>query len=669
MHLKWGKHDLRVIWISLVLAIVLGCQQDEARPAASAAVGAAATPATVNGATPASFSPSTVTAARPNLRISTEQQLFQTAVPPRDLRDLTVRLRPDVDEAPAVVNQSAPDYAIGDQIQFYVHNVGATSNIEVMAELIHKTDVAYGWVEVGQSYNRDAIIQAMNRFSTQSYPAEVAFFGSEWNPGVDNDPRLHILHTTGMGGGVAGYYSSADQYSRLANPYSNEKEMFYINLQELNTTGDYRYYETVLAHEFQHMIHWHNDSNEWTWVNEGLSEFAQEVTGFGTDTVFVSAFVNKPDTQLNSWNLSSTSNSDHYGASYLHIKYLNQRFGPDFLKALVAQPENSIEGVQTTLQESGHPLQFDALFADWIIANYANQPDALGENGLYGYRDLVFPAPISEQIYDRYPADPYRSLVDNYAADYVRFDGAGDVLVTFSGQTTTRLANIPEKDGNFAWWSNRSDSSDSTLTRQFDLSALSTDAQVKMEVAMWWDIEVNYDYGYVLASRDNRKWDLLAALRMTKDNPTGNSFGPGYTGKSDAAQWVTEQFDLSPYAGESIWLRFEYITDDGINGAGWFIDDVRIPALDYAADFEAGADGWDANGWLLTDNHLAQGWLLQVMEFESDTLANIRRIAVSPDGSAQFDLQGLDNGKRAVLAVSALAPVTTEKAAYELYVE
>ena len=117
---------------------------------------------------------------------------------------------------------------------------------------------------------RESIADSIDHFAEVSYPAEVALFGSEWKPGVDNDPRLHVLHATGIGAGVAGYYSSADQYSRLANDFSNEKEMFYINLDWLNRTRDYDYYETVLAHEFQHMIHWYNDRNEETWLNEGL---------------------------------------------------------------------------------------------------------------------------------------------------------------------------------------------------------------------------------------------------------------------------------------------------------------------------------------------------------------------------------------------------------------
>jgi immune inhibitor A len=609
----------------------------------------------------------------PTLADSTEAQLAEVIVPARDLRDLTVRLRPEVADVPTVVNAAPPDYAVGDQIPFRVHDLRTRANREITAELIYRTPVAYVWVESGQPYDREAIIQAVDRFSNQSYAAEVAFFGSEWNPGVDNDPRLHILHATGVGSGVAGYYSSADQYSRLANPYSNEKELFYINLEWLNGTGDYHYYETVLAHEFQHMIHWYNDSNEWTWLNEGLSEFAQEVTGFGTDTVFVNAFVNQPDTQLNGWHLDPVGNATHYGASYLFVHYLNARFGDGFLTALVAQPADGIGGVQAALDAEGEGLVFDTLFADWVVANYAEQPDALGEAGRYGYASLDFAKPITEHGFDGSSSEPYASTVHNYATDYLRLDGAGDFTVEFAGQTTTALVSAGANNGEWAWWSNKGDSSDSRLTRQFDLGALAASTPITMSVTMWWDIEENHDYGYVLASRNGQKWTILPGQRASTENPAGNSFGPGYTGRSDkgdaqATGWVTEQFDLSAYAGEQIHLRFEYVTDDAINANGWLIDDLQIPALNYAEDFEAGAGDWQSEGWLLTNNRLTQRWLLQVLEFTGEELTGVQRIEVDETGQAEFAITGLGGEQRAVLAVSALAPITTQPAAYEVTV-
>jgi hypothetical protein len=194
---------------------------------------------------------------------------------------------------------------------------------------------------------------------------------------------------------------------------------------------------------------------------------------------------------------------------------------------------------------------------------------------------------------------------------------------------------------------------------------------LELEVAMWWEIEAHYDYGYVLASRDGRKWEILPGQQTTTDNPTGNSFGPAYTGEpmlSDKAtgRWVVEHFDLSRYAGEAIWLRFEYVTDDAVNRTGWFIDDVHIPGIDYKTDFEHGPDGWESNGWLLTDNHLTQRWLLQVLEFEGDALVNLRRIEVDTAGHAQVELTNLSDGKEAVLAISALALATTAPGRYEM---
>jgi hypothetical protein len=293
---------------------------------------------------------------------------------------------------------------------------------------------------------------------------------------------------------------------------------------------------------------------------------------------------------------------------------------------------------------------------------------------VYGYQELQFARPVTEQIYEVYPAAPYQSEANNYATDYIRFNGAGDITVNFHGQTNTRLADVQANSGRYAWWSNKGDASDSTLTRPIDLRTATPGAPLVMEVAMWWEIEEHYDYGYVLASRDGKKWDILPGQSTTTDNPSGNSFGPGYTSNSPANRsgspaWVNEQFDLSAYAGEMIWLRFEYVTDDGINSSGWLIDDIAIPAINLADDFEMGANGWVSEGWVRTDNQLSQRWLLQVLEFTGDHLTALRRIEVDANGQAHMAINGLGNERWAVLAISPLAVVTTEPALYELRVD
>ncbi len=562
-----------------------------------------------------------------------------------------------------------------------MHDLEANANFQITAELIAKTDVAYVWVETERDFDREAIIRSVQRFSERSVPAERAFFGSEWNPGVDNDPRLHILHAYGLGDGIAGYFSSADEYSRLARDFSNEKEMFYINLDWLNSSHDFEYYETVLAHEFQHMIHWYKDRNEETWVNEGLSEFAQEVAGYEPGTSFARVFAQQPDTQLNTWGQDQVNNDVHYGAAYLFMAYFSQRFGPDLTRALVAHPANGILGFDDMLAAAGlrqddRPLRFDDVFADWVIANYVDDPNALGADGVYGYRAFPQTAPVIDAAFTVYPAEVKSAAVSNYATDYLLLKGEGNVTVRLDAQTDTSLADLTAHSGQYAWWSHRGDDFDTRLTRRFDLRQADPNTPLTMTAAMWWDIEPGYDYGYVLASRDGQKWEPIVSASTSFDDPGGNSFAPGYTGQSGAGEgerngpaWVEESFDLSGYAGQEIWLRFEYVTDDAVNAGGWFIDDVSIPALGYAADFEDGAGGWSAEGWLLTDNHLQQRWLIQVLSLDDNLLTGVERVPVDADGRAAIDIDGLGDGKTAVLAISALAPVTTEPAAYSLRID
>ena len=81
----------------------------------------------------------------------------------------------------------------------------------------------------------------------------------------------------------------------------------------------------------------------------------------------------------------------------------------------------------------------------------------------------------------------------------------------------------------------------------------------------------------------------------TTDNPSGNAYGPGYTGSSD--EWLQESIDLTPFAGGPVLLRFEYVTDDAVYLDGLLIDDLSIPELDL--DLSSTDDDWHADGFSL----------------------------------------------------------------------
>lgn len=149
-----------------------------------------------------------------------------------------------------------------------------------------------------------------------------------------------------------------------------------------------------------------------------------------------------------------------------------------------------------------------------------------------------------------------------------------------------------------------------------ELASLPAATQVTVTFKSYWDIEWDFDYGFVLASADGGETyqSLESANGYTTpqaQNPTANScqaaFGNGITGTSGSYEagtqeldrvisnypdggFLTDKFDLTPFVGESTVLRFSYSTDPGLTRPGWFIDDLKVTAgaqVIYETDFES----------------------------------------------------------------------------------
>jgi hypothetical protein len=600
----------------------------------------------------------------------TEELLETTEVPVRDLHDLAIRLRGLSPDTPRTVNpQGSPDYPVGTRRLFHASNVDTDEQFDIYAILEYKTERVYMWVEEGVRFDRDDLIAAAELFEEHTYITDRAFFGSEWSPGVDNDPHLSILHARNLGDSVAGYYSSADEFVSAVREDSNEMEMFYINIENVTVNDDF--YNGVLAHEFQHMIHWYNDRNEETWLNEGFSELAMYLNDFdtgGADWVFAM----EPDTQLNSWPEGPGAAGANYGAGYLFTSYFLDRFGPEATQALIAQPENSFASVEAVLEELGTGLTYEALFADWIVANLLDDPTIA--DGRYGYQEID-PPPFDVEATYRKSAYPVSEsgTVHQQGTDYVELRGERSLVFRFTGSTRIGLVDTTAFSGRYFWWSNRGDDSDMMLTRAFDLSSVS---KATLEFWTWYDIEEDWDYAYVQVSADGgQTWEILTTPSGTPTNPNGNSFGWAYTGRSggeETAEWIQERVDLSPYAGQEVLIRFEYITDDAVNRPGFVLDDVAIPEIGYFSDFEEDVDqdpgdGWETAGFIRHANVLPQRWLVQLILFGPDTA--VQRLELNEDQTGEWVIPLDRRTDRAVVTISGLAPVTTEMGSYGYEIE
>src|SRR5581483_4031092 len=191
----------------------------------------------------------------------------------------------------------------------------------------------------------------------------------------------------------------------------------------------------------------------------------------------------------------------------------------------------------------------------------------------------------------------------------------GAATIRFRGVPTVQLIGADPHDGPYEWWSNRGDSIDSRLTRSVDLRSVS---KATLRFWIWYDVEQDFDYGYVEVSEDGgRTWQTLSTADTTDSNPNGQNYGNGFTGTSGGADatWVQETVDLSRYAGRQILLRFEYVTDDSFNSDGIAIDDVEIPEIGFK-DSATSDDGWQADGFTRIDNRWPETYLVEVISPE-----------------------------------------------------
>ncbi|NTU81094.1 MAG: hypothetical protein HGA45_17220 [Chloroflexales bacterium] len=573
---------------------------------------------------------------------------------------------------PAVARTSPLDASVGEVRAFYITDMASRVQSEIQAELRYIGPVALMYVEQGLPYNQADLEHAARAFEQEIYPRTREIFGSEAQPGVDGDLRITILNARDPSGGILGYYSSQDSVPRQVNRYSNERDMFFMNIAQLDFNNPA--YLDVLAHEFQHMIHQHEQPSSAIWFNEGASQLSDDFNGFSS-SAFASLYLSAPDVQLTGWSAAPGTTGAHYGAAHMFLRYIYAQYaGEDQILPLIRADagDNLQTFVDLAARTRPDLTSFGQIVADWAVANLIDSP--IGD-GRYTYatgHSLPSLLPARVEPADLAPSSALRDTVAQYGADYFALP-AGPRTLTFKGATTVGLASEMPR-GRLAWWSDRSDNSIATLTRPFDLRGLST---ATLRFATWYELENDYDYAFVTVSADGgATWETLPGTSTTTYDPQGVNYGQGITGVSgrpglsvndrERGVWVDEAVDLSPYVGKEILVRFWQINDQAFNAPGMLIDDLSVPELGYSDDVESGDGGWQPEGFVRVDGDLPQRWELRLVRIAADGATAVEPLAVDATGAASASLAP---GERGVLVVIGATPHTSERASYEVNVE
>ena len=234
-----------------------------------------------------------------------------------------------------------------------------------------------------QKLTAEDIAAIQKEFDNVVYPKVTNAFGSEPNPGIDNDSKIHILFTWNINQlGFSGYFDSINQLTQKSLEYynndgkgyyyiSNEKELLTMNAPTNDFNGPFfRQYSTgIMAHEFQHMISYNMRSKsnimEETWLSEGLAQVSQDIAGYGYQYGVASSVVVPFFRKFGPYSLlDHDSSSESYGYDYLFARYLIDRGAVP--KNLVITDKIGRENVACELKSKKIAGDFNSFYVEFL---------------------------------------------------------------------------------------------------------------------------------------------------------------------------------------------------------------------------------------------------------------------------------------------------------------
>lgn len=331
---------------------------------------------------------------------------------------------------------------LGQTQNFFAYNFSTGQYYSTAATLRKVGGHCYVYVENTQWNSRvtQANVETIaSEFDNVIYPKVSAYFGSEWNPGIDNDVRITILLLDIQDGYLytetyfTGYFSFLDEMPDIAAqqpPHkgrSNEREMFYMDVNPAVAASPA--FHQTLAHEFQHMIHWHQNPNEEEWVDEGCSGLANYVAGYGVNLDQFNSFIADPLHTLMPFDGSLAS----YGINFSFLLYFMEQYGGDtetsrtnLIRKLVRSGDHGRNSYKSALNYAGFgDVSFNDLYNDFCTTIYLDtlRPTKYSIQGVDLWADPLFQHsgfPVRDRSWDVKP----------WSRVYVQFEaGSGETKV------------------------------------------------------------------------------------------------------------------------------------------------------------------------------------------------------------------------------------------------
>ena len=282
-------------------------------------------------------------------------------------------------------------------------------------------------------------------------------------------------------------------------------------------------YEGTFAHEYQHLLESYQDPNEVSWVNEGLSDFAINLTGYGDarKTVFqrgtqshiycyqgfgtVQTPFNTnpidcggPENSLTLWGDQPPGAAilADYGEAWSFMLFLKDRYGLGFMSALHRDgAQQGLAGVQAQLDGYDPGTNVYDVLHDFQTATLVDH--ILGSHGTSTGipRNRITSASLNSTVNLGNPQSYARDGAPANGADYVGLrddsglylDGSDLNGLSFVGTKKlapeplnwTSVADPPLQSGDAALWSGNASNLDANAVAECDRAGRRPDADVQ----------------------------------------------------------------------------------------------------------------------------------------------------------------------------------------------
>ena len=274
--------------------------------------------------------------------------------------------------------------SMGDTVNFNVDkNFDINSRTQLHATLIKVGAKLYFYVDknwwnsqtlLKQSQISSSLDNLSSEFDNNIYPKLTTTFGSEWNPGIDSNSKITILLEP-MNSSEGGYFRESDEYDKLQMPTSNEREMLYLSVSNVDNSSA----KIVLGHEFIHLITFNQKNKiygaeEDTWLNEARADYASTILGYDDNynssnlQQRVEDFIKNPLDSITDW----TGTKYDYASANLFTHYLVDHYGINILSSSLKSRLVGVDSINQALSVTGAKENFAQIFTNWTIASVIN---------------------------------------------------------------------------------------------------------------------------------------------------------------------------------------------------------------------------------------------------------------------------------------------------------